>query len=98
MRFRGIPVITNTPPRGAQRAPGGAQAITMLGPVIDRGARDLGVDRVDMMYINAPADQAVFHPGPTQLTSCYAKEAVQMGRELFNWDEKKLLSGQRNGS
>jgi len=98
MRFRGIPVITNTPPRGAQRAPGGAQAITMLGPVIDRGARDLGVDRVDMMYINAPADQAVFHPGPTQLTSCYAKEAVQMGRELFNWDEKKQLSGQRNGS
>ena len=98
MRFRGIPVITNTPPRGAQRAPGGAQAITMLGPVMDRGARELGVDRVDMMYLNAPGDQAFFHPGPTQLTSCYAKEAVQMGRELFNWDEKKLLSGQVNGS
>ena len=53
MRFRGIPVITNTPPRGAQRAPGGAQAITMLGPVMDRAARELGVDRVDMMYLNA---------------------------------------------
>ena len=34
MRFRGVPVITNTPPRGAQRAPGGAQAITMIGPVL----------------------------------------------------------------
>ncbi len=98
MRFRGIPVITNTPPRGAQRAPGGAQAITMLGPVLDRGANELGVDRADMMYVNAPADQAFFHPGPSQLTSCYAKEAVQMARELFNWDEKKLLSGQRDGS
>ena len=98
MRFRGIPVITNTPPRGAQRAPGGAQAITMLGPVMDRGARELGVDRAEMMYINAPGDQAYFHPGPSQLTSCYAKEAIQMGRELFNWDEKKLLSGQVNGS
>ena len=98
MRFRGIPVITNTPPRGAQRAPGGAQAITMLGPVMDRGARELGVDRVDILHLNAPGDQAYFHPGPSQLTSCYAKEAIQMGRELFNWDEKKLLSGQRNGS
>jgi CO/xanthine dehydrogenase Mo-binding subunit len=98
MRFRGVPVITNTPPRGAQRAPGGAQAITMIGPVMDRGARELGVDRADMMYVNAPADQAFFHPGPTQLTSCYAKEAVQMGRELFNWDEKSQLSGQRNGT
>ena len=98
MRFRGIPVITNTPPHGAQRAPGGAQVITMLTPVIDEAARALGVDRMDMLYLNAPADEAYFHPGPTQLTSAYAKEAVQMTRDLFNWDEKKLLSGQRNGS
>ena len=98
MRFRGLPVITNTPPRGAQRAPGGAQIVTMLGPVLDRGARELGVDRADMTYLNAPGDQAFFHPGPTQLTSCYAKEAVQMGRELFNWDAKQQLSGQENGS
>ena len=98
MRFRGIPVITNTPPRGAQRAPGGAQAITMIGPVLDRAARELGVDRVDILEINAPADQAFFHPGPTQLTSCYAREAIQMGRELFDWDAKRELSGQRNGS
>ena len=98
MRFRGIPVITNTPPHGAQRAPGGAQIVTMLTPVMDEAARGLGVDRMDMLYINAPADQAYFHPGPTQLTSAYAKEAVQMTRELFNWDEKRLLSGQRNGS
>ena len=98
MRFRGLPVITNTPPRGPQRGPGGAQIITMLGPVVDRAARELGVDRVDMLYINAPGDQAFFHPGPSQLTSCYAKEAIQMGRELFNWDAKLRLSGQRNGS
>ena len=98
MRFRGIPVITNTPPRSAQRGPGGAQIVTMLTPVLDRAARELGIDRMDMLYLNAPGDQAFFHPGPTQLTSCYAKEAVQMARELFNWDEKKLLSGRRNGS
>ena len=57
-----------------------------------------GVDRVDILEINAPADQAFFHPGPTQLTSCYAREAIRMGRELFDWDAKQALSGQRNGS
>ena len=98
MRFRGIPVITNTPPHGAQRAPGGAQIVTMLTPVFDEAARALGVDRMDMLHLNAPADEAVFHPGPSQLTSCYAKEAVQLTRELFNWDEKRELSGRRNGS
>ena len=98
MRFRGIPVVTNTPPHGAQRAPGGAQIVTMLTPVFDEAARALGVDRMDMLHLNAPADEAVFHPGPSQLTSCYAKEAVQLTRELFNWDEKRELSGRRNGS
>ena len=98
MRFRGIPVVTNTPPHGAQRAPGGAQIVTMLTPVFDEAARALDVDRMDMLHLNAPADEAVFHPGPSQLTSCYAKEAVQLTRELFNWDEKRELSGRRNGS
>ena len=98
MRFRALPVITNTPPHGAQRQPGGAQIVTMLTPVLDQAARELGADRMDMLYLNAPADQAYYHPGPTQVTSAYAKEAVQMTRELFNWDEKRLLSGERRGS
>ena len=32
MRFRGVSVYTNTPPKSAQRAPGGAQIIAMLEP------------------------------------------------------------------
>jgi len=98
MRFRSIAVPTNTPPRAAQRAPGGAQIVPMVQPALDRAARELGVDRVDMMYLNAPPDRATFGPGPSQLTSAFAKEAIEMGRERFRWDEKKLLSGQVNGS
>ena len=44
MRIRGIGMFTNTPPRGAQRAPGGAQAMGMLAPVVDKAARQLGID------------------------------------------------------
>lgn len=98
MRHRGIAVITNTPPHAAQRGPGGAQIISMVQPVVDRAARELGVDRLDMMMLNAPPDRAEFGPGPSQLTSAYAREAIQMGREMFNWDEKIQLSGQRNGT
>ena len=39
MRFRGVSVLTNTPPRSAQRAPGGVQITAMLEPLIDRAAR-----------------------------------------------------------
>ncbi|MXV94583.1 MAG: molybdopterin-dependent oxidoreductase, partial [Gemmatimonadetes bacterium] len=51
MRFRGVPVYTNTPPRSAQRAPGGAQIVAMLEPVVDKAARELGVDRLEIRKV-----------------------------------------------
>src|SRR5437762_1857404 len=39
MRFRGTYVLTNTPPRSSQRAPGGLQGINMFEPLIAKGAR-----------------------------------------------------------
>ena len=98
-RHRGIPVHTNTPPRSAQRAPGAAQAIPMIGPLIDQAARELGVDRADILEINAPPMGAVYYtPNETPLTSSFAREAIQRAREMFNWEEKRQLSGQVNGS
>jgi CO/xanthine dehydrogenase Mo-binding subunit len=32
------------------------------------------------------------------VTSCYLREAMEKGAALFNWEEKKTLSGRRNGS
>jgi CO/xanthine dehydrogenase Mo-binding subunit len=97
-RQRGIAIRTNTPPKGAQRGPGGAQAMTLIGPLLDRGARELGVDLVDLIHLNAPPDRAAFGPNQDQVTSSFAREAVELGRERFRWDEKKQLSGQVNGS
>ena len=101
-RIRGLHVYTNTPPRSAQRAPGGAQAISMLAPIIDKAARQLGIDRVEILRVNAPAGQAKFGP-PREgqqgnVSSAFVREAIDKGVELFDWEERKQRSGQRRGS
>ena len=101
-RARGLSIYTNTPPRGAQRAPGGVQAVQMLAPIMDKAARQLGIDRLDMIRINAPAGQASFgRPRQGQqstLSSAFVKEAVDKGAQAFNWPAMQAKSGQRNGS
>jgi xanthine dehydrogenase molybdenum-binding subunit len=103
IRIRGLHVYTNTPPRAAQRAPGGEQAITMLAPLMDRAARQLGIDRAEIIRVNAPAGQAKFGaPGRTgeqgNVSSAFVREALDKGMAAFNWSERVGRSGQRNGS
>ena len=62
MRFRGIPVLTNTPPRGPQSQPGGTQSHMLVEPVISKAARQLGIDQVAIRRINAPSGKALFGP------------------------------------
>ncbi|RPI52777.1 MAG: xanthine dehydrogenase family protein molybdopterin-binding subunit [Acidobacteria bacterium] len=103
MRFRGVTAITNTPPRRAQSQPGGMQGIVLLEAVIDKGARKLGIDQVEIRKINAPAGRAQFGPpnaqgNRTTTTSCFLRETLDKGKELFRWDERKASNGQRQGS
>ena len=103
MRFRGITVLTNTPPRTSQRAPGGMQAIGLMEPAVVKAARKLGIDEVEIHRINAPAGKAPFGPAAARgkqayVTSCFVKEALDKGVELFNWSEKKARSGKRVGT
>jgi CO/xanthine dehydrogenase Mo-binding subunit len=98
MRFRGVPMYTNTPPKAAQRGPGGAQIISMMEPILEKAARELGVDRLEAHLLNAPGPDVEFGPRGTTLTSVHAREALEMGREMFDWESKLALSGQRNGS
>jgi CO/xanthine dehydrogenase Mo-binding subunit len=104
MRFRGISVLTNTPPRGPQSQPGGTQSHMLLEPVISKAARKLGIDQVAIRRINAPSGKAPFGPpgGPKQVqqytTSAFVKETLDKGAALFKWDERKVRSGQRDGS
>lgn len=98
MRFRTIPVLTNTPPRAAQRGPGGVQIVSMLDPMVDRACRQAGIDRLQVRLANAPGHDVEFGRGSYAITSSYAKEALERGAELFNWAERSQRSGQRNGS
>jgi xanthine dehydrogenase molybdenum-binding subunit len=98
MRFRGIAVMTNTPPRSAQRGPGHNQTVSAIEPLIDKAAKELGIDRFEIRRINGPPMNAKFGENQGPVTSCYLEEARAKGAMLFDWETKKQLSGQRNGS
>ena len=103
MRWRGVTAITNTPPRRAQSQPGGMQGIVLMEPVVAKAARKLGIDQVEIRKINAPAGKAKFGPANAQgnrtySTSCFIKEALDKGAQIFKWDERKARNGQREGS
>ncbi len=97
-RHRGVGVYTNTPPKAAQRGPGGAQIIGMLEPLMDKAARELEIDRLELRRLNAPDGDVQFGPNQGGLTSVFVKEAIDQGAELFGWEERTARSGQRNGS
>ncbi len=98
MRFRGVSVLTNTPPRSAQRAPGGAQIIAMIEPMMDRAAAELGLDRLEIRRTNAPQGKAKVGPQRAEISSAFVHEMIDQAKEKLNWDELKTRSGQRNGS
>lgn len=98
MRWRAIPVLTNTPPRGAQRGPGENQIAMALEPLIDRAARELGIDRVAIRQLNAPTNDSLLGADQGPITSAALGAAIAKAAEMFNWEERKTRSGQRNGS
>ena len=68
-------------------------------PMIDEAARQLGIDRLEIRRINAPDNDGFEgEDAKGKLTSAYLKDALVKGGELFKWEEKKKLSGQRNGN
>ena len=101
MRFRGVPVLTNTVPKGAQRGPGENQAANMIEPLIDKAARELGIDKLDIRLANAPGNggaDAKIGPKQGPVTSAFLTEALQKGSEAFDWKARSANSGMRNGS
>jgi len=102
MRWRGVTVLTNTPPRSAQSAPGGLQGIVIIEPIIAKAARKLGVDQVAIRRINCPEGKAPFGPavqGKRQYaTSAFLKEALDRGAEQFKWSERVARTPKRIGT
>jgi xanthine dehydrogenase molybdenum-binding subunit len=98
MRWRGVPVYASSPLRSAQRGPGYNQLHHIMEPLIDKAARQLGVDRLAIRLLNAPELNGGVGPKRNPVSSCYLKDALQKGAELFNWEERKARSGQKKGS
>jgi xanthine dehydrogenase molybdenum-binding subunit len=102
MRWRGVTVLTNTPPRSAQSSPGGLQGIIIIEPIIAKAARQLGVDQVAIRRLNCPEGKAPYGP-PVQgklqhATSAFLKEALDRGAEQFKWQERVARKPKRIGS
>ncbi len=98
MRWRAVPVLTNTPPVGPQRGPGENQFVAVFEPMIDKAARDLGLDRVAIRRINAPESSSKIGADQGPLTSAFQKDALDKAAAMFNWEERKKKSGQRIGT
>ena len=101
MRWRGVTVLTNTPPRGPQSAPGGMQGIIMMEPVLAKAARQLSLDQVDIRRINCPEVKAPWGPPRdgkrSHSTSAFLKEAFDRGAAQFQWKER-IARPKRSGT
>lgn len=102
MRWRGVTVLTNTPPRSAQSAPGGLQGIVIMEPIIAKAARKLGVDQIAIRRVNCPVGKAPFGPEVKgkrpYATSAFLKEALDRGAEQFKWNERVARTPKRIGT
>lgn len=97
MRFRGLPVLTNTTPRGAQRGPGQNQIAAVMAPLMDRAARELGIDRLEIRKVNSVNNATTVYAEQEAVTSAYMNEALTKGAEMFDWNTRKNQA-KRNGS
>jgi len=98
MRWRGMPVYANSPIRSAQRGPGYNQMCHIMEPLLDKAARQLSVDRLAMRLLNGPGLKAPFGAQRATVSSCYLKEALEKGAEIFGWQQRLARNGERVGS
>ena len=79
MRWRGVSVLTNTPPRRAQSQPGGMQGITLMEPILAKAARKLGVDQVAIHRDQRAGRQGEVRSGEPARRARVRDERVRQG-------------------
>src|SRR5437899_7388795 len=85
MRWRGLAVLTNTPPRSQQRSPGPMQANAIMEPVVTKAAKKLGLDQEAIRRINSPEGKELYGPVRPNgqrghVTSAFVKEGLDRGK------------------
>src|SRR5258708_28107616 len=102
MRWRGVTVLTNAPPRSAKSATGGLQGIVIMEPLSATAAGKLGLARVAIRRVNCPEGKAPFGPEVkgkrSYATSAFLKEALDRGAEQFKWGERVARTPKRIGT
>ena len=98
MRYRGTCVLTNTPPRSAQRGPGHNQTVATVEPLMDKAARALGIDRWQIRRLNAPGQDGKLGRARGDVTSCYLQQALEKGAAEFKWQERVARAAAANAN
>lgn len=98
MRWRGTPVFTNLPLSTAQRGPGQNQLACAMEPLMDKAARQLGIDRLAIREMNSPQAGSKSDERQQPISSAYMSEAFKLAAAQFDYENKKALSGKKNGT
>lgn len=80
------------------RGPGQNQMVPAVEPLIDKAARQLGIDRLAIRRINAPEDGSPYGAKRETVSTAHVRQALDRGAQAFGWEERSKRSGQRKGS
>ncbi len=77
------------------------QAVSMMAPMMHKAAKQLNVDPLEMIRINAPEGQAFGPPrqgARPNVSSAFVREAAEAGAAAFDWPGMRAKSGRRDGT
>jgi CO/xanthine dehydrogenase Mo-binding subunit len=87
LRVRGYTVVTNTPPAGAYRAPGGPQTMFAVESTMDELSRELGIDPIELRLKNA-AEEGDPMPNGRPWPRIGLRQCLEALRELPAWKDR----------
>ena len=89
LRFKGVPVYTNTPVASAMRGFGSPQQFFPVSSMLNEIANKLGMDPADVFMKNLaePFEQSC--SDGESFGNFRLKDCVRKGKELFSWDEAR---------
>ena len=98
MEYNSKTVYTNTASAGAMRGYGVPQVIFAMESIIEKAAKELGIDPVELRLKNLVGPNTENPVSHVMFFSNKLKECVEEGMKNFSWDErKKQADSQKTG-